>query len=192
MKRQTRGFTLTEVAIVLGIIGIVLGAIWSAAKMAYENQRTKTAREEILAIVNGWRSIYGGRQLDTINQNDVTQLSVNVGFVPNEMLTGSNPCVPGGSAATCNIIGPWQNNMSIDMFPSINGILIHVRFYTNDSCDHFTNAITNVPGLVYLSSQKGTLNFPPYGSDAVPTTADVDGFCAGSTSNLQVSVGFSL
>ncbi len=31
IQRRNRGFTLTEMAIVLGVIGLILGAIWVAA-----------------------------------------------------------------------------------------------------------------------------------------------------------------
>src|ERR1700733_12022724 len=57
--RQTkRGFTLTEIAIVLGIIGLILGAIWVAAAAVYTNMRTSKTTTELLDIVQNVRAMY--------------------------------------------------------------------------------------------------------------------------------------
>ncbi len=56
--RKTRGFTLTEAAIVLGIVGLILGAIWVAAAAVYENMRTNRANEQILKVAQAVRSLY--------------------------------------------------------------------------------------------------------------------------------------
>src|ERR1700761_8121863 len=53
-----RGFTLTEIAIVLGIIGLILGAIWVAASAVYNNLRTSKATTELLQITQAIRAMY--------------------------------------------------------------------------------------------------------------------------------------
>ena len=45
---RKKGFTLTEIAIVLGIIGLILGAIWVAAASVYQNQRIGHANTALL------------------------------------------------------------------------------------------------------------------------------------------------
>jgi prepilin-type N-terminal cleavage/methylation domain-containing protein len=57
LKRK-RGFTLTEIAIVLGIIGIILGAIWGAASAVYSNNKTQTAERGITATAQAVRSMF--------------------------------------------------------------------------------------------------------------------------------------
>ena len=45
VRRSKKGFTLTEIAIVLGIIGLILGAVWTAASGVYASANsTKVAR----------------------------------------------------------------------------------------------------------------------------------------------------
>jgi len=46
-KQKRRGFTLTEIAIVLGIIGLILGAIWAAAAAVYSNMKVNNAERGI-------------------------------------------------------------------------------------------------------------------------------------------------
>jgi type II secretory pathway pseudopilin PulG len=56
--RMKRGFTLTEAAIVLGIVGLILGAIWVAASAVYSNMRVSTANTQLMQIVQNIRSLY--------------------------------------------------------------------------------------------------------------------------------------
>jgi prepilin-type N-terminal cleavage/methylation domain-containing protein len=57
-RQRRRGFTLTEIAIVLGIIGLILGAIWVAAAAVYNNLRVAHANTEVLQIAQGIRTLY--------------------------------------------------------------------------------------------------------------------------------------
>lgn len=56
---KKRGFTLTEIAIVLGIIGLILGAIWVAASAVYNNMNVSKATTELLQITQAVRNMYG-------------------------------------------------------------------------------------------------------------------------------------
>lgn len=85
MSCRLRGFTLTEAAIVLGIMGLILGAIWSAASAVYKNQHINTTSAQILQIVNGVRSLYSTR---TIVESSVTAAVLkSAGSVPSDMET---------------------------------------------------------------------------------------------------------
>jgi len=58
---KNRGFTLTELAIVLGIIGTILGAIWTAAANVSAHNKAAKEVQEILTIVSNVRAFYGNR-----------------------------------------------------------------------------------------------------------------------------------
>ncbi|MDE2029768.1 MAG: prepilin-type N-terminal cleavage/methylation domain-containing protein, partial [Alphaproteobacteria bacterium] len=51
--RATRGFTLTEIAIVLGIIGAIIGGIWVAASRVSGSQKIQKATTQIIALAQG-------------------------------------------------------------------------------------------------------------------------------------------
>ena len=57
-RTKKRGFTLTEIAIVLGIVGLILGAIWVAAAAVYNNLRVSHANTEVLQIAQAVRALY--------------------------------------------------------------------------------------------------------------------------------------
>ena len=57
-KTLQRGFTLTELSIVLGIIGLILGAIWVAASAVYSNLHLATANTQLLQVTQAVRAMY--------------------------------------------------------------------------------------------------------------------------------------
>ena len=55
LKRNCRrGFTLTELAIVVGIIGSILGAIWMASSSVNGNAKGQKALTETMQILTGY------------------------------------------------------------------------------------------------------------------------------------------
>jgi prepilin-type N-terminal cleavage/methylation domain-containing protein len=61
VSSSRRGFTLTEIAVVLGIVGLILGAIWTAAAHVYQQKKVNQEVEEIQDIVQAVRSLYATR-----------------------------------------------------------------------------------------------------------------------------------
>lgn len=58
MKKRTRGMTLIEAAIVMGVVGIVLGAVWVASSSVRERQQTEEAIQTITEIADRVRAVY--------------------------------------------------------------------------------------------------------------------------------------
>jgi len=94
MPRSMRGFTLTEAAIVLGIVGLILGAIWVAAAAVYNNLRVSTASNQLLQIVQSVRSIHATQNtVDTgLAGTAGAVLIARAGGIPKDMLNDpTNP-----------------------------------------------------------------------------------------------------
>jgi prepilin-type N-terminal cleavage/methylation domain-containing protein len=112
-----RGFTLTEIAIVLGIIGVILGAIWVAASAVYNNMRISAANRELLQIVQGVRALYATSS--TVDPNGVTLTYIKAGVIPADALDTGIASTAGAAFDPWNgalDIGPAQQNSPDDSF----------------------------------------------------------------------------
>ena len=57
-RRQTAGFSLTEMGVIIGILGLILGAIWVIAAQVYLNHKVRMAEQQLLAIIHNVRAIF--------------------------------------------------------------------------------------------------------------------------------------
>src|ERR1700744_4410532 len=97
-KARRRGFTLTEIAIVLGIVGLILGAIWVAAAAVYNNLRTSHANTEIIQVAQGVRTLM--TTSNTVGAaGDLTGAMISAGLIPADSVTSP-------TTAT----GPWAGS----------------------------------------------------------------------------------
>jgi prepilin-type N-terminal cleavage/methylation domain-containing protein len=62
-QKARKGFTLVEASIVLGIMGLILAAVWVAAGTVYKNQRVASASTYLLQIAQAVRNMYSGNQV---------------------------------------------------------------------------------------------------------------------------------
>jgi prepilin-type N-terminal cleavage/methylation domain-containing protein len=96
-----RGYSLVEIAIVLAVIGTIIGVLWVAASRAWEYTRRERAREAIAITVANMRSYYGGQAgvpgalqgVPNFVQLDSQLLAANV--IPNNLSRG-----PGAASCT--------------------------------------------------------------------------------------------
>lgn len=87
-SRVVRGFTLTEAAIVLGIVGLILSAIWVAAGSVYNNYRVGKSSEQLLTMVQSMRSVHSSHLVVDTNFNGEqgAVLLAEAGGVPTDMI----------------------------------------------------------------------------------------------------------
>lgn len=184
-------FTLTEIAIVIGIIGLILAAIWVAASAAYANLKVSKAATETLAIVQNFKSLYGGnRNGQAPNGTDLTSLAISSGLIPTDMLQTGN---------TSYAIGPWDNSQ-VNVLSASNSNAITVGFWNIDqpTCNRLADAIATgsvfpANGLVWTGINGTHRTLPPYGTDAPFSLMDVQAACAaGNGSGLNVQVTYSV
>lgn len=92
MPRKLRGFTLTEAAIVLGIVGLILGAIWVAAAAVYNNLRVSTTSNQMLQIAQSVRAIHATQT--TVDPLITAKLVAQAGGMPKDMVDMTDPANP--------------------------------------------------------------------------------------------------
>jgi prepilin-type N-terminal cleavage/methylation domain-containing protein len=101
-ENKKRGFTLTEIAIVLGIIGLILGAIWVAAAAVYTNMRVARSSQELLSITQAVRSLYATSTVTGVAASTpMTANLIPAGVFPNDSLTAGTSGGPPANA-------PWN------------------------------------------------------------------------------------
>ena len=187
-----RGFTLTELAIVLGVIGLLLGAIWAAASVVYDNNRATRATQQVLQIIGNFKGVYGNRPVDTGNGFiDITGMAVSNSLLPADMLPPGIYC-SGASSGSCNIqpVGPWSGStVLIYGYQPNNGILIQYSNLSQSACNRLVNNVANgTPGLIYYNISN---NNSAIGPGATVTTANANAYCVNSNGNF-VQVMYSM
>lgn len=118
-SRRLRGFTLTEAAIVLGIVGLILSAIWVAAGSVYNNYRVGKTSEQLLTIVQSMRSMHASQSVVDTGFTGVVgaRLLAQAGGVPSDMI------VYNADGTTVNTVRDvWGGTVSIDATPDNNGL----------------------------------------------------------------------
>ncbi|MFY9289009.1 MAG: hypothetical protein WAO98_10975 [Alphaproteobacteria bacterium] len=116
-------FTLTEIAIVLGIIGLIIGAIWSAASGVYENLRQDRATNQLMTVVNTIRTLYPGGSSQILDTNPAFQNTlVALGAFPPDLIVAGNPVNPWGDPVQITVISPttYTINMANSATPEMD------------------------------------------------------------------------
>jgi prepilin-type N-terminal cleavage/methylation domain-containing protein len=96
-RLKCRGFTLTELAIVLLIVSFVIGAIWVAAEPTWDNYRASRAAQQVTKITQNIREYYmNAQKLPWASGADITKRLDQLSLFPDEMRR--NPTFgPGGT-----------------------------------------------------------------------------------------------
>ena len=161
-----KGFTLTELAIVLGVIGVVLGGIWAAASASFNSQKVDKAQQELITIVNNVRALYANRQgfaqgamaanatvaAQKASAAALTLAMINAGVFPADMVDNST--------SPPTVRSPWNTNVTINLgtiggqTPDATLFWVDFASYTSDlptnTCAAFLSRVaymTNI-GLV--------------------------------------------
>ncbi len=188
-RNTRRGFTLTEIAIVLGIIGLILGAIWVASGSVYSNLRVSQAATETLMIVENFKSLYGGnRNGQAPNGTDITAMAISAGLLPADMIQTGN---------TTYALGPWGGSQ-VNIYSASVWDAVTVAFWNIDqsTCNRLADAIVTgsafpANGLVWTGINGTNRTLPPYGADVPFTPTDVATACASANGTMNVQVTYT-
>lgn len=164
MSRTThrRGFNLVEAAIVLGIVGLVIGGIWVAASAVQSNLRKSDASKAIIQMVQNVRIMYDGQAPGATGS--ITSAVINAKAVPADFINGTN------------IINPWNGAVTVSLAQAgsqVDSIDVAFNSMPKDVCIELTSRNTNVStdiGLTRLLIGTTTVTSFPY----LPSTASTD------------------
>lgn len=123
VETSNRGFTLTEAAIVLGIVGLILGAIWVAASSVYGNLRVNKGNTAVMQLLQGVRSLYA-EQASIPSGIQNTSL-IQAGVIPADMI--QNP-------STGALRDPWSGAAFVGGTGDGAGIVIQMNNIPQSDC----------------------------------------------------------
>lgn len=137
-RQRSRAFSLIEAAIVLGVIGVVIGGIWAGANaVAISNQKSDVLKTT-LSIVQGVRNLYVGQ---TVASNiHITSDIVQAGIVSAGWVNGSG-----------TISSPW--NQDVTIYATSNGVHIRLDGMPKALC---ADLVFRMPSLVTRTEELTT------------------------------------
>ena len=147
-KTRKRGFSLIEAAIVLAVVGGVIGGIWYSAAAVIDKWKAERLATAILSIVEGTRKLfpmqfwpaYEGSQISVSLDNTL----IAAGIVPADMVCQNNTKIC--DTITGKVIGTRL------LVNSATGRAIYIGVNLN------TKSQANAVMTAVLTSQKGTEN----------------------------------
>jgi type II secretory pathway pseudopilin PulG len=174
-RNQQAGFNLIEAAIVLGIVGLVVGGIWAAAAAAYENMRQQQASKGVLALAQAVKSYYAGTGSATIGSE--AQLVSTINIVPKDMVSGNSIVHPLGGNTTA------ANQVTIS---SANGnFVVTLQGISDTSCRAFV--ARNINNIRAVASAI-TLN----GADIMTGATTLNAGCNAGAAGNAIAFTFSI
>ena len=89
LARRTRhGFSLTEIAIVLGVIGLIFGSVWAVAASVGHSHRQTQVMRQMSTVVNNIRDQYAAVIQWPAAGTDMTATFAGQNLFPSEMVQG--------------------------------------------------------------------------------------------------------
>lgn len=171
-RRQAskKGFTLTEAALVLGIVGLILGAIWVAAGSVYRNMRVATTTDQMLQIVQAIRSLHATQPHIDPNLTEINL--AKAGGVPKDMLDDVNDPTA--------ISNAWGGNVTIKPVNTTQFYLLLEGIPTDACADLLTRNTgsgrdTGLAGVAGGTNGSTITTFPVTVTTAVGACTGTDG-----------------
>lgn len=88
-NKKNAGFSLVEIAIVLAVIGLIIGGIMLAYSAVVTKRNIQTTTDDIHHVRDGLKSLYAYQGIDTscasFTDCNLIKLAVNAGILPDDM-----------------------------------------------------------------------------------------------------------
>ncbi len=163
-----RGFSLVEAAIVLGVVGLVIGGIWAAAATMRFNQKMNQEVQGIAFFISQTRSLYKG-------------LGAN-GVVPRKLFENSYPDGWQAYAGTTDhFLSPLGYRVGLSTYGS--GMMTGIGFQNVPSsyCDQLLPRMYSFADFTQFHNQ--TAGF----IDNTPTNRGIGNYCPNASTTFSLN-----
>jgi|GEM_PF-6530480 len=108
-NHKRRGFTLIELAIVLGVAAAIISGIWTYASSATQSAKVEQAVEDISLTVDSTRAAYNATAAISGGIVKVMQYLIGNGSMPNHLVNNMiTACIPGAQASGHYAVSPFS------------------------------------------------------------------------------------
>ena len=129
--KASKGFNLIESALVLGVVGLVLGGSWVAISTVRENLQVKTIREGIISTVGNIQNLISISQSEAIGSSNITNSLIASQVFPKDWIKNST------TAQT-----PYGHNLGIYNFASNPRFDLIVKRVSSSVCAQLITSIS--------------------------------------------------
>jgi len=181
-KHIRRGFSLVEAAIVLGVVGLVIGGIWVAAANMHESYKVNKTVADLSLIVKNVQGLISERDALAIgNVVEITSMLIASNTFPKDWVNGNSIKSPfGGMVTSFNYSGaPNPSFFSIRFFSLPKHICIKLVVEVSSMAANTDGKSFNRPSLGEIQ-----VNYPTWYTGTFPVdTAQAETFCTSATNN---------
>jgi Tfp pilus assembly protein PilE len=183
-KNAEAGFNLIEAAIVLGIVGLIVGGIWAAASSAYENMRQQSGSKNLLSFAQSIRSFYANSGATSINTT--VSVAITQGLVPADMVSGTAAMIsPWGTAVTLGTGTIGSTNVFGILYSGLTQSTC-INILTRNSNASQGSGLVAVAGIATMPTTATAFPLPVSGAGSAST------LCAATTATNAPSFWFSI
>ena len=100
---KKKGLNLIESAIVLGVVGLIIGGIWVAANAVSESQKNNILATGIVKIIDGTTALFEKQDFSVNTSVTSTLISANV--IPGDLIINGAATTPWGSPFLVQMMG---------------------------------------------------------------------------------------
>ena len=184
------GFNLVEAAIVLGIVGLIIAGIWTAASAVYENMRISRATQQLLSVAQNIRSLYSSQfTMGGTAGDDLTAGMVTARVFPGDMTPD----------LTTDPDSPWGTD-DVEVYAAGSGAttdgfrIVYKGIPTNACIDLSVrnSGQSRDIGLTAVSAGTGSSATPGNAIATLPATVTTASAACGTGATASVSFTFNL
>lgn len=128
--RRRSGFSLIEAAIVLGVVGTIIGGIWIAAAMVMDRIKLNQYRDEVYDVFRRANEMFAVGMYDA--ETPASLAAIRLGLYPRTWIKDSSLCYDWGFAVCAGVIPPIGTGVGFRLKPQ--SVEMNLNFSSRSSC----------------------------------------------------------